>query len=258
MEMESLAPERPRLQGVADPPEVPEQPAANGRLPGVEDAPAPVGGARGDGGEAAPVPYRLPPLEILGRGGEARGDQESIHGTAGALRQALADHGVDAAITGVVSGPSVTRFEIKLAPGVKVQKLSALSNDIAYALATPDVRLLVPIPGRSAIGIEVPNADRRLVRLGDILRSRQAGARRHPLVVGLGMDIAGKPFPAQSAELPHVLIAGATGAGKSSCINSIITSLLIRTLPDDLKLILVDPKRVELGQFQDVPHLLTR
>ena len=161
-------------------------------------------------------------------------------------------------ITGVVSGPSVTRFEIKLAPGVKVQKLSALSNDIAYALATPDVRLLVPIPGRSAIGIEVPNAMRQLVRLGDILSGRRAGTRRHPLVVGLGMDIAGKPFLLNLAELPHVLIAGATGSGKSSCINSIITSLLMRARPDDLKLILVDPKRVELGQFRDVPHLLTR
>ena len=174
------------------------------------------------------------------------------------MRRALADHGVDARITGVVSGPSVTRFEIELAPGVKVQKLSALSNDIAYALATPDVRLLVPIPGRSAIGIEVPNADRRLVRLGDILSGGQAKARQHPLVVGVGMDIDGKPFLLNLAELPHLLIAGATGAGKSSCINSIITSLLIRTRPEDLKLILVDPKRVELGQFQDVPHLLTR
>ena len=210
------------------------------------------------GGDSDSTPYRAPPLDLLSRGAEGEGDRQGPERTAAALRQALADHGVDARIVGVVSGPSVTRFEIELAPGVKVQKLSALSNDIAYALATPDVRLLVPIPGRSAIGVEVPNADRRLVRLGDILSGREAEARRHPLVVGLGMDIAGRPFLLNLAELPHLLIAGATGAGKSSCINSILTSLLIRSHPEDLKLILVDPKRVELGQFQGVPHLLTR
>ena len=187
-----------------------------------------------------------------------RGNEEDLKVTAGALRKALADHGVDAQITGVVSGPSVTRFEIELAPGVKVQKLSALSNDIAYALATPDVRLLVPIPGRSAIGVEVPNLQRRLVRLGDILSSPQAKAERHPLVVGLGMDISGKACLLNLEELPHVLIAGATGAGKSSCINSMITSLLTRARPEELKLILVDPKRVELRQYEGAPHLLTR
>lgn len=205
-----------------------------------------------------PAAYRLPPLELLSREAGRRDDHQGSDATASALRQVLDDHGVDARITGVVTGPSVTRFEIKLAPGVKVQKLSALSNDIAYALATPDVRLLVPIPGRSAIGIEAPNSVRRLVRLGDILGGGSAQAHRHPLVVGLGMDIAGRPFLLNLAELPHLLIAGSTGAGKSSCINSIITSLLMRTHPEDLKLILVDPKRVELRQFQDVPHLLTR
>ncbi len=252
VEMESLAPERPRLELVES------------RIPNVADtsvrsSPTAVEAAPPREEEDTPAaPYRLPPLELLSRGGRVRDDDENLKGTAGALRQALADHGVDARITGVVSGPSVTRFEIKLAPGVKVQKLSALSNDIAYALATPDVRLLVPIPGRSAIGVEVPNTKRQLVKLGDILSSRELKADRHPLAVGLGMDIGGRPFLLNLAELPHVLIAGATGAGKSSCINSIITSLLIRTRPEDLKLILVDPKRVELGQYGGVPHLLTR
>jgi len=145
-----------------------------------------------------------------------------------------------------------------LAPGVKVNRVSSLSHDIAYALATPDVRLLVPIPGKSAIGVEVPNQKRRLVSLGDILSSPRAGERAHPLTVGLGMDISGEPKLLNLAELPHVLIAGATGAGKSSCINSIVTSLLMRTHPDDVRLIMVDPKRVELGQYNGVPHLLTR
>ncbi len=251
-EVEIPSPERtgpqPARSGVA------ETDGSNGRP--EEKGTAPL--ERGSGSDAASDLYRTPPLDLLSKGQEREGDVKGTEATAGALRRALADHGVDARITGVVSGPSVTRFEIELAPGVKVQKLSALSNDIAYALATPDVRLLVPIPGRSAIGIEVPNADRRLVRLGDILSGGQPKARQHPLVVGVGMDIAGRPFLLNLAELPHLLIAGATGAGKSSCINSIITSLLIRTHPEDLKLILVDPKRVELGQFQDVPHLLTR
>jgi DNA segregation ATPase FtsK/SpoIIIE, S-DNA-T family len=136
--------------------------------------------------------------------------------------------------------------------------VSNLSHDIAYALATPDVRLLVPIPGKSAIGVEVPNRSRRMVTLGDILRSDEATSNKRSLAVGLGMDIAGQARLLDLSELPHVLIAGATGAGKSSCINSIVTSLLMRTTPDDVRLILVDPKRVELGQYNGVPHLLTR
>ena len=261
VEMESLSAWRPRLEVVKPPPAVMEKSSRNGRAadqPAVQPEPMAPEKTDGSAPALAAAPYRHPPLELLSRGGKVRGDEDDLKSTAGKLRQALADHGVDARITGVVSGPSVTRFEIKLAPGVKVQKLSALSNDIAYALATPDVRLLVPIPGRSAIGVEVPNAKLQLVKLGDILSSRQARVDRDPLVVGLGMDIGGRPFLLNLGELPHVLIAGATGAGKSSCINSLITSLLMRTRPEDLKLILVDPKRVELGQYQGVPHLLTR
>ncbi len=202
--------------------------------------------------------YQLPPLTLLdgGTGGEV--NKRSLEDTARQLEDTLLQHGVDAQLTKIVPGPTVTRYEIELAPGVKVNRVSNLSHDIAYALATPDVRLLVPIPGKSAIGVEVPNAKRRLVSLGDILASPEAAQPAHPLTVGLGMDISGKPRLLNLAELPHVLIAGATGAGKSSCINSIVTSLLMRTHPDDVRVIMVDPKRVELGQYNGVPHLLTR
>jgi S-DNA-T family DNA segregation ATPase FtsK/SpoIIIE len=202
--------------------------------------------------------YQLPPLSLLqgGTGGEI--NKRSLEETARQLEDTLHEHGVDAALTKIVPGPTVTRYEIELAPGVKVNRVSNLSHDIAYALATPDVRLLVPIPGKSAIGVEVPNVKRRLVSLGDILDSPEAAKPAHPLTVGLGMDISGQPRLLNLAELPHVLIAGATGAGKSSCINSIVTSLLMRTHPDDVRVIMVDPKRVELGQYNGVPHLLTR
>jgi S-DNA-T family DNA segregation ATPase FtsK/SpoIIIE len=202
--------------------------------------------------------YELPPLDLLegGTGGEV--NRRSLEETARQLEDTLVQHGVDATLTKIVPGPTVTRYEIELAPGVKVNRVSNLSHDIAYALATPDVRLLVPIPGKSAIGVEVPNNKRRLVALGDILSSTEWSSVAGPLTVGLGMDISGSPKLLNLSELPHVLIAGATGAGKSSCINSIVTSLLMRTHPDDVRLIMVDPKRVELGQYNGVPHLLTR
>lgn len=202
--------------------------------------------------------YQLPPISLLegGTGGEV--NKRSLEDTARQLEDTLLQHGVDATLTKIVPGPTVTRYEIELAPGVKVNRVSNLSHDIAYALATPDVRLLVPIPGKSAIGVEVPNQKRRLVSLGDILASPEASAPHGPLTVALGMDISGQPKLLNLTELPHVLIAGATGAGKSSCINSIVTSILMRTSPDDVRLIMVDPKRVELGQYNGVPHLLTR
>ncbi len=202
--------------------------------------------------------YQLPPLQLLEEGGGGELNKRSLEDMARQLEETLVQHGVDATLTKIVPGPTVTRYEIELAPGVKVNRVSNLSHDIAYALATPDVRLLVPIPGKSAIGVEVPNRNRRLVSLGDILSAAPATPGTHPLTVGLGMDISGGPKLLNIAELPHVLIAGATGAGKSSCINSIVTSLLMRTHPDDVKLIMVDPKRVELGQYNGVPHLLTR
>jgi S-DNA-T family DNA segregation ATPase FtsK/SpoIIIE len=152
----------------------------------------------------------------------------------------------------------VTRYEIELAPGVKVSRVTNLSHDIAYALASPDVRILAPIPGKSAIGIEVPNRHRQMVTLGDILTGPEAGEDLDPMLVALGKDVSGRGRLIRLTELPHVLIAGATGAGKSSCINAVLTSILMRARPDEVRLILVDPKRVELGQYNDVPHLLTR
>jgi S-DNA-T family DNA segregation ATPase FtsK/SpoIIIE len=202
--------------------------------------------------------YQKPPLDILARGAKVAQDKRTLEETARDLEDTLQQHGVDARLTRSVPGPTVTRYEIELAPGVKVARVTSLAHDIAYALATPDVRILAPIPGRSAIGVEVPNRHRRLVTLGDILRSPEAEESSHPLTVGLGMNISGKPVMLHLQELPHVLIAGATGAGKSSCINALVASLLMRTTPDQVRLILVDPKRVELGQYNDVPHLLTR
>ncbi len=202
--------------------------------------------------------YQKPPIDLLERGPGLAHDKRSLEATAQDLGGALAEHGVDARLTRIVPGPTVTRYEIELAAGVKVARVTSLYHDIAYALANPDIRLLAPIPGRSAIGVEVPNRHRRLVTLGDILHSPEAEQATHPLCIGLGMNISGKPVMLNLSELPHVLIAGATGAGKSSCINALVTSLLMRTTPEQVRLILVDPKRVELGQYNDVPHLLTR
>jgi S-DNA-T family DNA segregation ATPase FtsK/SpoIIIE len=219
--------------------------------PVARPAPAPVAAEPAGG-------YKLPPLSLLDEGTGGEINKRALEDTARQLEETLIQHGVDATLTKIVPGPTVTRYEIELAPGVKVNRVSSLSHDIAYALATPDVRILVPIPGKSAIGVEVPNTKRRLVSLGDILSSAEAAVETHPLAVGLGMDISGLPKLLNLSELPHVLIAGATGAGKSSCINSIVTSLLMRTHPDDVRVIMVDPKRVELGQYNGVPHLLTR
>lgn len=229
----------------------------------VEDIDVPDFVAATDEPEPIPVTtedtaYEFPPLDLLSLGEGVQQNRRSLEQTADELAETLRQHGVDAELTKIVPGPTVTRYEIELAPGVKVNKVTNLAHDIAYALATPDVRLLAPIPGKSAIGVEVPNTRRRLVKLGDVLRSDEAARNHHPLSVGLGMDISGKPLMLNLAELPHVLIAGATGAGKSSCINSLVTSLLVRTHPDDVRLIMVDPKRVELGQYNGVPHLLTK
>jgi DNA segregation ATPase FtsK/SpoIIIE, S-DNA-T family len=169
----------------------------------------------------------------------------------------MRDFGVDAKLIGMTVGPTVTRYELELAPGVKVNRVTGLSHDIAYAMASPDVRILAPIPGRSAIGVEVPNRQRQLVTLGDLLASQEAKQATHPLEVGLGRDIAGRSFMLNLSTMPHLLIAGQTGAGKSSCINSLITSILMRCTPDQVRMILVDPKRVELGQYNGLPHLLT-
>ena len=202
--------------------------------------------------------YELPPLSLLDSSNNEGPDRGGLEQTAAELQEALSQHGVDARLTRIVPGPTVTRYEIELAPGVKVSRVTNLSHDIAYALASPDVRILAPIPGKSAIGIEVPNRNRQMVTLGDILGSADAAGDTDPMLVALGKDVSGRSRLLRLTELPHVLIAGATGAGKSSCINALLSSILMRARPDEVRLILVDPKRVELGQYNDVPHLLTR
>ncbi len=229
----------------------PEQPAPTSAKQPVKPAPSPP--APRAGGD-----YSLPPLSLLKTGAGEGHNRRALEETAAELEETLRQHGVDARLTRIVPGPTVTRYEIELAPGVKVARVTGLAHDIAYALATPDVRILAPIPGKSAIGVEVPNRRRRLVTLGDILSSPEAAEAHHPLEVALGMDISGSAVMLNLAELPHVLIAGATGAGKSSCINALVGSLLMRTTPEEVRLILVDPKRVELGRYNDIPHLLTR
>jgi S-DNA-T family DNA segregation ATPase FtsK/SpoIIIE len=236
------------------PPAAAPRPAVEDREPSKQPKPKRVPAPR-------PVDvagYQLPPVELL-EGSRAEGpNRGGLEQTAAELQEALRQHGVDARLTRIVPGPTVTRYEIELAPGVKVSRVTNLSHDIAYALASPDVRILAPIPGKSAIGIEVPNRHRQTVTLGDILASPTAGEDADPMLVALGKDVSGRPRMLRLTELPHVLIAGATGAGKSSCINALLTSMLMRAKPDEVRLILVDPKRVELGQYNDVPHLLTR
>jgi S-DNA-T family DNA segregation ATPase FtsK/SpoIIIE len=201
--------------------------------------------------------WELPPLSLLQRTRDQKLDR-SVTDTAGEeLVEALAAHGVETALVGYTVGPTVTRFELELGPGVKVSRVTSLNKDIAYAMASPDVRILAPIPGRSAIGVEVPNRQRSLVALGDLLASEEALAATHPLDVPIGRDISGKTVVVNLGEMPHVLISGATGAGKSSAMNSLITALVLRSTPDDVRLLLIDPKRVEMGQYNDLPHLLS-
>ncbi|MBK5222573.1 MAG: DNA translocase FtsK [Acidimicrobiia bacterium] len=202
-------------------------------------------------------PWRLPKMDVLRKSAPHAVDHKAVEETGRVLERALAEHGVETRLVGMVVGPTVTRYELELGPGVKVARVTSLHKDIAYAMASPDVRILAPIPGRQAIGVEVPNAKREIVALGDLLASPEAKRATHPLEVAMGRDINGTSVMLNLAAMPHVLIAGATGAGKSSCINSIITSILMRATPDQVRLILVDPKRVELTQYAKLPHLLT-
>ena len=208
--------------------------------------------------ETAAGGWRLPSLDLLDRSREQSLDSDFIARRGKALEESLAAHGVEARLAGMITGPTVTRYELSLAEGVKVARFTALSKDMAYAMASPDVRILAPIPGRQAVGVEVPNLKRQMVTLGDILTSAEAAACTHPLDVALGQDITGRAVLANLGSMPHLLIAGATGSGKSSCVNSMITSILMRCTPDEVRMILVDPKMVEMRQYAGVPHLLTQ
>ncbi len=201
--------------------------------------------------------WHLPSLDSLDVTHAQEVDRASVEATGRRLEHTLAEHGVETRLVGVVVGPTVSRFELELAPGVKVSRITSLHKDIAYAMATPDVRILAPIPGKQAIGVEVPNVNRQVVTVGDLLFSEEAANSNHPLDVVLGRDINGRTIMVNLAKMPHLLVAGQTGSGKSSCINSMLTSLMCRATPDEVRLILVDPKRVELGQYNGLPHLLS-
>ena len=202
--------------------------------------------------------WKLPSDKILARSGTQDINENLVEERGRVLERALAAHGVETRLVGMVVGPTVTRYELELGEGVKVSRVTSLNKDIAYAMASADVRILAPIPGRQAIGIEVPNSERQIVALGDVLSSVEAKRATHPLEVAVGRDINGKSIVMNLSTMPHILIAGATGAGKSSCINSIVTSALMRSTPENLRMILIDPKRVEMSQYERVPHLLTQ
>jgi S-DNA-T family DNA segregation ATPase FtsK/SpoIIIE len=201
--------------------------------------------------------WTLPPVSFLTRSTAQAINKAEVEARGRTLVDSLRSHGVDTTLVGMTIGPTVTRFELELGSGVKVARITSLNRDIAYAMAATDVRILAPIPGRSAIGVEVPNHTRQLVSLGDIMTSSDAKTATNPLDVAIGKDIAGRSIFLNLATTPHLLIAGATGAGKSSGINCIITSILMRTTPDQVRLILIDPKQVEMGQYNKLPHLLT-
>ncbi|MEO7398730.1 MAG: DNA translocase FtsK 4TM domain-containing protein [Ilumatobacteraceae bacterium] len=248
-EIDDLSPRLPRLRK----PQALSAPDALLALPGAgEQAELDLGPGARKG------QWSLPPASSLIRSGVQTVNKAEVEARGRTLVDSLNSHGVETKLVGMTVGPTVTRYELELGNGVKVARVTSLNRDIAYAMAAIDVRILAPIPGRSAIGVEVPNHTRQLVSLGDIMMSAEAKTAAHPLDVAIGKDIAGRSVFLNLGTTPHLLIAGATGAGKSSAINCIITSLLMRSTPDQVKLILIDPKQVEMGQYNRLPHLLTQ